>query len=124
MWEAKANPDGIGSLEPWKAIEGISRIVYNFFNADQPMLTPRQPENPYGAIDCVMPNPAFKERLSLTNISNGRFDANGYLVPDACFNYPQCGAHPEGGIGAPASDSTPATAIPTASPGDSPPVPK
>lgn len=127
FWEAKANQDGIGTLKPWEAIEGVSRIVYNFFNADQPMLTPRQPENPYGAIDCVMPNPQFKERLSLTNINNGRFDANGYLVPDACFNYPQCGAHPDSGVGgggAPTGDNSPATAVPTAAAGDSPPVPK
>ena len=90
MWEAKANPDGIGTLQPWEAIEGISRIVYNYFNADNPLLISRVPENSLGAVDCVMPNVNYPERLDLNNINNGRFDADGHMVPDACFNYPQC----------------------------------
>ncbi|HVO41899.1 MAG TPA: serine hydrolase, partial [Aggregatilineales bacterium] len=120
MWEPKANQDGIGTLKPWEAIEGISQITYNYFNPEQPMMTPRVPENPLGAIDCVMPNPKHIERLDLNNINNGRFDADGHIVPDACFNFPQCAAIPadkavgasDSGSDAPASDASPATAPP------------
>lgn len=114
MWEAKANPDGLGSLLPWEAIEGISRIVYNYFNADNPVLVSRVPENPLGAINCVMPNPNHPERLDLNNINNGRFDANGHILPDACVNYPDnqaCFAKTNENNGA---DAATATAAPTA----------
>ncbi len=90
IWESRANPDGIGSLDTWKAVEGISRITYNYFNPEQPQLISRVPENSLGAIDCVMPNPDHPERVDLNNIKNGRFDENGKLVPDACVNYPAC----------------------------------
>jgi beta-lactamase class A len=91
MWEAQANQDGIGSLKPWETIEGVSRIVYNYFNPNSPLMVSRVPENALGAIDCVMPNPEHKERLSLDNINSGRFDAQGHLEPDACYGYPACG---------------------------------
>ena len=91
MWEAQASPDGIGSLLPWETIEGISRIVYNYFNPTAPQMVSRVPQNPLGAIDCVMPNPQFHDRLDLNNINVGRFDENGYLEPDACYGYPNCG---------------------------------
>jgi hypothetical protein len=90
MWEAQANPDGLGTLRPWEAIEEISRIVFNYYNPDRPMVTPRVPENPNGAIDCVMPNPAFIEKLDLNNINSGRFNPDGTLVADACYGYPVC----------------------------------
>lgn len=91
MWEAQANQDGIGTLKPWEAIEGVSRVVYNYFNSAAPLMVTRVPENPLGAIDCVMPNPDSHDRLDLTNIDNGRFTAEGYLEPDACYGYPSCG---------------------------------
>jgi beta-lactamase class A len=94
MWEELKSGQEIGSLLPWEVMEGISRIVYNYFNPDNPLLQSRVPENPNGAIDCVMPNPQTPEKLDLNNISNGRFDANGLVVPDACYNYPQCDAIP------------------------------
>jgi beta-lactamase class A len=94
MWEKLQPGQEIGSLIPWETMEGISRIVYNYYNSDQPMMVSRVPENPYGAIDCVMPNTNNIERLDLNNINNGRFDANGHVVPDACYNYPQCDAIP------------------------------
>jgi len=103
IWEAKANQDGIGSLDTWKALEGISRITYNFFNPTTPLVVARAPENPMGAIDCVMPNPQHPEQIDLDNINNGRFDASGNLVADACYNYPQCSAKK------PDTPSTPAT---------------
>lgn len=94
IWEKHANPDGLGSLDTWRAVEGISRITYNYFNSDNPLVTPRVPENPNGAIDCVMPNPdreqSGQDLVDLNNISANRFDANGKIVNDACINYPLC----------------------------------
>jgi beta-lactamase class A len=92
FWEAQANPDGLGTLKPWETMEGMSRIVYNFFNGDKPLSPARVPENPLGAIDCVMPNRDHPERLDLTNINNGRFNPDGTLVADACVNFPSCQA--------------------------------
>ncbi len=94
IWESRANQDGIGSLDAWRAVEGLSRVVYNYFNPETPLLVARKPENPNGAIDCVMPNPNHPERVDLNNIKNGRFDENGGLVPDACVNYPGCLSNP------------------------------
>ncbi len=88
MWE-KTDKE-VGSILPWEVMEGISRMVYNFFNPDQPMIVARVPENQFTANDCIMPNPQHPERIDLNHISNGRFDANGNVVPDACYNYPQC----------------------------------
>ncbi|CAG1014891.1 hypothetical protein ANAEL_05108 [Anaerolineales bacterium] len=94
MWEAKADQSGIGSLLPWEGIEGISRIVYNFFNPTQPLITARIPDNAFGAVDCVMPDPTRMELLDLNNIRSGRFDENGHILPDACYGYPACGQDP------------------------------
>lgn len=94
MWEKYASQDGIGTLVPWEAIEGVSRIVYNYFNPTNPLTVARVPDNPLGAIDCVMPNPGFPERIDLDNIRSGRFDENGYIEPDACYGYPTCGRDP------------------------------
>lgn len=90
VWEAQANPDGLGTLKAWETIEGVSRITYNFFNGERPVSVGRVPENPNGAIDCVMPNIDFPERLDLNNINNGRFNPDGTLVADACVNFPSC----------------------------------
>src|SRR5579859_6147031 len=89
FWE-KYNNQGLGSLDSWRMIEGMSRLVYNFFNPTKPLITPRVPENPNGAVNCVLPNPYHPELVSFENINNGRFDSSGNLVPDACVNYPGC----------------------------------
>ncbi len=77
-----------GDIISWETIEGISRIVYNYFNPDKPLLEARQPDHPTTANNCVMPNPNHPETLSLENINNGRYDASGNILPDACENYP------------------------------------
>ncbi|MEP7284613.1 MAG: serine hydrolase [Chloroflexota bacterium] len=105
MWEKLQPGQEIGSLVPWETMEGISRIVYNYYNPNQALVTNRVPENPNGAIECVMPNPKHIELLDLNNINNGRFDANGQVLPDACYNYPQCDVIPDNKLGA--SDSPP-----------------
>jgi beta-lactamase class A len=107
IWEQIKPGQEVGSIYPWEAIEGVSRIVYNYFNADNPMLVSRVPENAYTAVECIMPNVAHLERIDLNNINNGRFDANGHIVPDACFNYPACEIIPPTKLGNP--DASPAT---------------
>ncbi len=93
MWEAKANQDGLpSSMIGWESIEGISQIVYNFFNPAVPLTTARTPINPIGAIGCVMPS--AQDKIDFTNINNGRFDKNGRVVPDACYFWPSCNEYP------------------------------
>jgi beta-lactamase class A len=89
LWETYTQ-NGVGSLDLWQAVEGLSRVTYNFFNPDQPLTTPRVPDNPNGAVGCVMPNLDHPERINLDHISSGRFDANGYILPDACYDFPHC----------------------------------
>ena len=88
-WERLLPGQQVGNIALWEMMEGISRIVYNYFNPSQPMVNARTPENPLTALDCVMPSSV--EKLDFTNIRNGRFDANGYLEPDACYGFPNCG---------------------------------
>jgi beta-lactamase class A len=77
-----------GDIVAWETIEGISRIAYNYFNPTQPMLQSRKPNHPTTADNCVMPDPNHADLLDLNNIRNGRFDAQGHLLPGACENYP------------------------------------
>lgn len=95
VWESRVTEDGRGSLDAWRAVEGMSRVVYNYFNPEKPLLVARTPENALGAIECVMPNPNFPERVDFNNINNGRFTPSGEIVPDACINYPACIADPK-----------------------------
>jgi len=93
MWEAKANPDGLPlSMIGWESIEGVSQVVYNFFNPATPMTMARTPINPNGAIGCVMPSSA--EKVDFTNINSGRFDQKGNVEPDACYFWPTCNEYP------------------------------
>jgi hypothetical protein len=94
IWESRATEDGRGSLDAWRAVEGISRVAYNYFNPEKPLLVARTPENELGAIDCVMPNPNYPERIDFNNINNGRFTPSGEIVADACVNYPACLSNP------------------------------
>jgi beta-lactamase class A len=128
MWE-KTDKE-VGSILPWEVMEGISRIVYNYFNPDQPMIVARVPENQFTANDCIMPNPQHAERIDLNNINNGRFDANGNILPDACYNYPQCDPIPtdklngdQNGQATPVPPTTQNTQ-PTAPPVQQEPIPK
>jgi hypothetical protein len=72
-----------------------------------------------------MPNVKFPERIDLNNIKNGRFDANGHIVPDACFNFPACETIPAAKRGnpgaAPATQSPITTPAPTAGASGDPP---
>ncbi len=87
-WEKIQQGYQQGDIVAWETIEGISRIVYNYFNPTQPLLQSRQPNHPTTADNCVMPDPKQPELLSLDNIRNGRFDAQGKIVAGACENYP------------------------------------
>lgn len=88
-WERLKPGQTTGNIELWQLMEEASRVVYNFFNPATPLTTPRPPDNPFTALDCVMP--ASPEQLDFTNIRNGRFDENGYLVSTACYGFPNCG---------------------------------
>jgi len=91
IWEQHTvSADGIGSIDTWQALEGMSRIVYNYFNPTKPLIVPRVPQNPLGAVFCVMPNPNHIERVNFDNINSGRFNPDGTMVPDACVAYPDC----------------------------------
>jgi beta-lactamase class A len=95
IWERLAEGHQIGSLLPWQAIETISRITYNYYNPQTPLLENRRPDNPELALGCVMPNNAHPERIDLNNIRNGRFDSKGKIVADACYDWPACQPIPE-----------------------------
>jgi hypothetical protein len=88
-WERLPPGQQVGNIALWEIMEGVSRIVYNYFNPSQPMVTTRAPENPLTAFDCVMPS--SPEKLDLNDIRKGRFDQDGYLEPDACYGFPNCG---------------------------------
>ena len=94
MWDSQATNDGTrmgdNVMLHWETIEGISRLTYNYFNPDKPLAVARVPENQLTAVDCVMPNLQHPERIDLNNISNGRFNPDGSLASDACYNFPMC----------------------------------
>ncbi|MEP7288505.1 MAG: serine hydrolase [Chloroflexota bacterium] len=90
MWEKLKDGQEVGSIVPWNMIESISRITYNYFNPNQPMTANRTPENALLSLGCVMPNNAHPELIDLNNIKSGRFDAEGHILPDACYDWPKC----------------------------------
>jgi beta-lactamase class A len=89
IWETFATESGTSTtMTTWETTEGISRIVYNYFNPDQPMLSSRAPINPLTAVDCVLPGTTAE--LDLTNIRRGRFDDQGNMLATACYGWPTC----------------------------------
>lgn len=118
LWETHVE-NGVGSLDLWQALEGLSRVTYNYFNPGQPLTTPRVPDNPLGAVGCVMPNLDHPERINLDHISSGRFDANGYILPDACYDFPHCASGGQRLLNPP--PLTVNTSAPLLSPASSPP---
>lgn len=82
-WERDLDGNLLPTLASWELIEEISRLTWNYFNPDQPLLQRREPLNPFGAIDCVtVRDPAL---VNLDNIDENRLDANGNPLPDACY---------------------------------------
>jgi hypothetical protein len=66
-------------------IEEVSRLTWNYFNADQPLLQRREPISPYGAVECISFNPENPELVDLNNIDANRIDAEGNPLPTACY---------------------------------------
>ncbi len=82
-WERDLDGNGLPTLASWELIEEISRLTWNYFNPDQPLLQRRDPINPFGAIDCVtVSDPAL---VNLDDIDENRVDENGDPLPDACY---------------------------------------
>lgn len=67
----------------WDLIADVSRITYNFFNPDAPMLQNRVPPNPNGGVGCVVPGPGAE--IDLTDINRNRYGENGLPLPSACY---------------------------------------
>jgi beta-lactamase class A len=65
VWE---NTDFLSWTVSWPLIEDISRMTYNFFNPDDPLITPRDDLNPEGADLCQLP--ADPEILDLNDIDS------------------------------------------------------
>jgi hypothetical protein len=66
----------------------VSRITYNYFNMDAPLLTQRLPPNEFGGAACVLPNdPAT---INLNDVNSSRFDGDGNPLASACYDWPTC----------------------------------
>lgn len=82
-WERDLDGNLLPTLASWELIEEISRLTWNYFNPDQPMLQRREPLNAFGAVDCVtVRDPAL---VNLDNIDENRLDASGNPLPTACY---------------------------------------
>ncbi len=82
-WERDTDGNGLPTLASWELIEEISRLTWNYFNPDQPLLQRREPISYYGAIDCVtVSDPSL---VNWDDIDENRVDENGDPLPDACY---------------------------------------
>jgi hypothetical protein len=66
----------------------VSRIVYNYFNMDTPLLTQRFPPNAFGGAACVLPTDSAT--VNLNDVNSSRFDGDGNPLPTACYDWPTC----------------------------------
>lgn len=87
-WDPRlANLDSF-ALSRWSLFGEISRIVYNYFNMDAPLLATRIPPNAFGGAACVLPtDPAT---ISLNDVNSSRFDGDGNPLATACYDWPTC----------------------------------
>ena len=83
VYEPDVNNNGLPTLAAWELIEEVSRLTYNFFNPDSPLLTRREPISPFGAIDCV--TVSSPDLVNLNDIDQNRLDENGNPLPAACY---------------------------------------
>ena len=82
-WEEDLDGNRLPTLLSWEVIEEISRLTYNYFNPDAPLLIRREPLNPFGAIDCV--SFMTTQDVNLNDINQNRLDENGNPLPTACY---------------------------------------
>lgn len=86
VWELDKDGNNLTDINKWAMIGDVSRIVYNYFNPDQPMLETRQPDSQYGGGLCVMPATGYP--INLTNIEAHRFDEYKNPIPgESCYGY-------------------------------------
>jgi hypothetical protein len=90
VWEPDTDGNGLTNLDKWDLIADVSRIVYNYFNPDQPLQQTRPSVNPLGGAACVIP--FSPTDINLSDIDAGRFDAQGNPLPTACYDWPNCRA--------------------------------
>ncbi len=82
-WELDKDGNNLPTLQAWELIENVSRLTYNYFNPSEPLLEPRQPINPLGAIDCV--TVMSPDQVNLNDIDENRVNENGEPLPGACY---------------------------------------
>ena len=80
-YERDTDHNNLPTIASWELIEEISRLTWNYFNPDQPLLQRREPINPLTAVDCISFNPQNPDVIDLININANRIDENG--VPPA-----------------------------------------
>ncbi len=85
VYERDTDGNNLPTLAAWELIEEVSRLTWNYFNPDQPLLQRRTPISPYGAVDCISFNPQNPELVDLNNINANRLDADGNPLPTACY---------------------------------------
>lgn len=88
VWDDQLDNYGSYLLTRWNIVADISRLVYNYFNPDQPLTQPRIPPNPIGGVGCVLPQDP--SQISFSDINQGRFDSQGIPLVTACYDYPTC----------------------------------
>jgi hypothetical protein len=85
VYERDTDGNNLPTLAAWELIEEVSRLTWNYFNPDQPLLQRRAPISPYGAVDCISFNPQNPELIDLNDINANRLDADGNPLPTACY---------------------------------------
>ena len=88
FWEEDTNNNGLTEIPTWDLIGDLARIVYNYFNPEDPLLQTRTPVNAFGGAACVLPYSGAE--INLTNIDQNRFDGSGNPLNSACYDYPGC----------------------------------
>lgn len=88
IWDERLGNFDSYALSRWAIMGEISRITYNFFNPDAPLLAPQSPLNSNGGAACVLPS--GPENALLSDVNAGRFDENGIPLPTACYDWPTC----------------------------------
>jgi hypothetical protein len=88
LWEEDLDYNNITRIETWDMIDEVARIVYNYFNPQQPVSERRLPVNPLGGAACVLP--LTTGEINLNDIDQNRFDAAGIPVSTACYDWPNC----------------------------------
>jgi beta-lactamase class A len=84
-YEPDTDNNKLPTIASWELIEEISRLTWNYFNPDQPLLQRREPINSYTAVDCISFNPQNIDLIDLNDINANRLDDNGNPLPTACY---------------------------------------